>query len=248
MKLVILAGGYGTRLGDHTKKIPKPMVKIGNKPILIHIMKYYSKFGIKDFVIALGYKSDKIKQFFLKKNYKIKKKYNRIQTSRFDKNIWNIELIETGLNSLTGLRILKLKKYLDKTFLLTYGDGLSNVNIKKLIKFHNKSNRTLTLTAVHPPARFGELKLKKNFLVKSFEEKPQIQSGWINGGFFVVKSNIFSFLRKKNEMLEREPIKRLVKKNQLIAFKHEGFWGCIDNPKELNTLNKIFKSGKAPWI
>lgn len=249
MKLVILAGGYGTRLGQHTKKIPKPMVKVGNKPILLHIMNYYSRYGVKDFVIALGYKSEKIKKFFLQQNnLKKNKKYNKFHTKKFDKKGWTIELVDTGLNSLTGLRILKLKKYLNSSFFLTYGDGLSDVNIKKLNSFHEKSKKILTLTAVHPPARFGELNIKKNSLVKDFEEKPQVQSGWINGGFFVVEPEIFSFLKKKNQMLEREPIQRLVQKKQLIAFKHHGFWGCIDNPKELKILNEIYKSGKAPWI
>ena len=214
MKLVILAGGYGTRLGQHTKKIPKPMVKIGKKPILLHIMNYYSQYGIRDFIIAIGYKSEKIKQFFShNNNLKLNKNYNKFFTKKFNKKGWTIELVETGLNSLTGLRIYKLKKYLNKTFFLTYGDGLCDVNIKKLINFHKKNKKILTLTAVHPPARFGELNIKKNCLVKNFEEKPQVQSGWINGGFFVVEPEIFSILKKKMKCLKENLFKDWYKKN-----------------------------------
>ncbi len=228
MKVVILAGGKGTRLSEYTKTIPKPMIKIGNKTILEHIIQYYEKFGFKDFIIASGYKSKIIENHF---------KYKK-----------NIKIINTGLNTLTGLRIKKLEKYLNKTFMLTYGDGLSNINLYKLLKFHKKNKRLATLTSVHPPARFGEIQIKKN-LVSEFEEKPQLQKGWINGGFFVFEPGFFKFLStKKNVMLEREPMQKMVKKGELSAYKHEGFWFCMDNLRDKNVLENLVKLKKAPWL
>jgi len=230
MQVVILAGGKGTRLSEYTKSIPKPMVKIGKYTILEHIINYYKQFGMDNFIIAAGYKSKIIKDFFKKKkiNYKVK-------------------VIDTGLNTLTGLRIKKIEKYITgKQFLLTYGDGLSNININKLIKFHNKSKKLMTLSAVHPPARFGELNIRKA-IVTQFDEKPQLQRGWINGGFFVVQKNFFKYLNNKNVMLEREPINKIVKKKQLSAYLHKGFWYCMDTLRDKIVLEKIYKSKKVPW-
>ena len=231
MKVVILCGGLGTRLSEETKKIPKPMVKIGNKPILVHIMERYSKYNHKDFILALGYKQNIIKEYFKKNKFKN----------------WNIELVDTGLNSLTGTRLLKLKSYLnkEKLFFLTYGDGVSNININKLLSFHKRKNKVATLTAVKPPARFGELFLN-NDIVKKFDEKNQINTGWINGGFFVFSKNIFKFISKKC-MLEREPIKKLTKKNELLAFKHNGFWQCMDTLRDKELLCKLWKLKKNRW-
>ena len=191
MKVVILAGGFGTRISEYTKTIPKPMIKINNKPLILLIMQQYAKYGFKDFYIALGYKGQKIKNFFKKNKFKN----------------WNINLIDTGQNTMTGGRLARLKKYLgQKTFLLTYGDGVSNVNIKKLVNFHKKKKKILTLTAVRPPARFGAIKLKGNF-VTYFKEKSKTDAGWINGGYFVVEPKIFKYLKGDKTFLEREPWK-----------------------------------------
>lgn len=233
MKCIILAGGKGSRLSEYTTKIPKPMVKIGNKPILDHIIKYYVSYGIKEFFIAAGYKANFIKNYYKKKN---------------NKNI-KINVIDTGLNTLTGKRIKKLEKYFakDEDFFLTYGDGLSNVDLKKIVNIHKKNKAILTLTAVHPPARFGELKIKNN-KVLNFEEKPQLVSGWINGGFFVINSKFFKILTNKNVMLERDPIKKVVKINKASSYKHEGFWYCMDNLRDKEVLEKLLKQKKTPWI
>ncbi len=230
MKVVILAGGKGTRILEYTKSIPKPMVKIGSKPILEHIINYYMKYGFKDFLIAGGYKYSIIKSYFKKKKISA-----------------NIRVIDTGLETLTGSRLLKLKNILDDTFMLTYGDGLSNVNLKKLLKFHRSNKKKITITAVHPPARFGELEIK-NKLVTKFEEKPQLQKGWINGGFFVIEPEFLNFVGKKNVMLERSPLLKAVKTKNLSAFKHNGFWFCMDTLRDKKVLDKMIKDKKSPWI
>jgi glucose-1-phosphate cytidylyltransferase len=224
MKAVILAGGKGTRLGEYTKLIPKPMVKIKGKPIITYIIRHFYKFGVREIIIATGYKHKVIKEYFKKKNFK---------------NL-SIRVVNTGLNTLTGLRLKKLNKYFntDETFYLTYGDGVSDIDIKKLLKFHKKNKKIATLTAVHPPARFGELKLKKNKLVE-FNEKPQLTDGWINGGFFVFNEKIFKYLTNKNSMLEREFIQKLIKKKNLAAYKHESFWMCMDTSRDKQVLEKI---------
>ena len=211
MKAIILAGGKGTRLAEHTKLVPKPMVKIRNKPIIVYIIEHFFKYGVKEIIIASGYKHNIIKDYF--KNKKIP-------------NGASIKVINTGLSSLTGQRIRKLKKYFskDEVFFVTYGDGVSNINLNKLLKFHSKNKKTATLTAVHPPARFGELKLSGSKLIK-FDEKPQLTNGWINGGFFVFNSKIFNFLGKQNEMLEREPVQRLIKKKTFLLLNTMVF-GC----------------------
>ena len=192
MKCVILAGGKGTRISEYTKSIPKPMVKIGSKPIIEHIINYYTKFGFKDFIIASGYKHNIIREYFKKKNFFV-----------------NINVINTGIETLTGSRLKKLSNVLNETFMLTYGDGLSNVNLKKLLNFHRENKKKITLTAVHPPARFGELTLIKN-IVSKFKEKPQLQKGWINGGFFVVEPEFLRLIGNKNVMLERAPLNKVI--------------------------------------
>ena len=224
MKVVILAGGLGSRLSEITKDIPKPMIKVGGIPIIVRIIMHYRKFGLKDFIIAGGYKCYYIKNYFKKKKHNL-----------------NIKVVNTGKNSMTGGRLLFLKKYLDKeTFLLTYGDGLSNVNIKKLIDFHKKNKKIGTVTAVHPAARFGEIILKKN-LVSNFKEKPQTKKDWINGGFFVFDSKFLDYIKSPFDVLESKPLEKLTKQKQLIAFKHEGFWQCMDTKRDLDYLNKKFK-------
>ncbi len=235
MKVVILCGGLGTRLSEETSIKPKPMVKIGNKPILSHIINIYLKHGFKNFILALGYKGYFIKRYF-KKN---KKKYKKI----------NINLVETGRLTMTGGRLLRLKKFFkkDENFMVTYGDGISNQNIKKLKNFHLKHRKIATMTVVRPPVRFGEVKLKRN-LITNFQEKPQSSKLWINGGFFVFNSKIFQFIKNDKIMLEREPMEKLKNKKELYAFKHTGFWQCMDTLREKKYLNNLFKTKKLNWL
>ena len=230
MKVVILAGGKGTRISEYTSSIPKPMVPIGSKPILEHIINYYIKFGFKDFIIATGYKHSIIKNYFNKKNVYAK-----------------INVINTGVETLTGLRLKKLTKELKETFMLTYGDGLSNINLKKLLNFHKKSKKKITLTAVHPPARFGELSISKG-IVTNFEEKPQLQKGWINGGFFVVEPEFLKLIGNKNIMLERSPLTKAVNTKNLAAYKHKDFWFCMDTLRDKKVLDAMIKTKKSPWL
>tara|TARA_Y100000590_G_scaffold376330_1_gene441804 strand:+ start:3737 stop:4429 length:693 start_codon:yes stop_codon:yes gene_type:complete len=227
MKVIILAGGFGTRLSEYTKTIPKPMIQVGGKPMLLHIMKLYAKYGFTDFYIALGYKGEIIKKFF-------NKKFSN----------WNINLIDTGQNTMTGGRLKRLKKFIGKeTFMMTYGDGLSNVNLNKLLKFHKKNKKLVTLTAVRPPARFGALKLKGE-KVSYFKEKSKLDEGWINGGFFVMEPEFLKFIKSDNTYLEREPLEKISKKRELTAFRHEGFWQCMDTKRDKDLLNKILNSKK----
>ncbi len=228
MKIVILAGGLGTRLPEYTKKVPKPMVKINNKPILIHIMNHYIKFGFNDFIIAAGYKSSIIKRYF---NSNLLKKYK-------------VNIVDTGNKSMTGGRLKRLKNYLgNDTFMMTYGDGLSNVNLKKLLNFHKKHDKLVTLTAVRPPARFGAIKLIGKF-AKTFKEKSRLDEGWINGGYFVMEPKFLNFIKNDYTFLEKEPLEAIAKKRQLLAFKHNGFWQCMDTKRDKENLEKFFKKGK----
>ena len=228
MKVVILAGGFGTRISEYTKTIPKPMIRINNKPLIVHIMEHFSKYGIKDFYIALGYKGEIIRRYFNKKKYPG----------------WRINLIETGKNTMTGGRLKRLKKYLNKeTFMLTYGDGVSNVNLKKLTNFHKKNKKILTLTAVRPPARFGAIKLKGN-KVTYFKEKSKTDEGWINGGFFIAEPSIFKFLKNDKTFLEREPMEKISRQKKLIAFKHNDFWHCVDTLRDKENLERMMKKKK----
>ena len=230
MKVVILAGGFGTRLSEYTDNIPKPMVPIGNVPIIHHI-NIYAKYGHTEFFIALGYKGDVIKSYFK----------NKIENL-------SINLIDTGSATLTGGRVKRLEKYLkDETFLLTYGDGLSNININELISFHKSHKKTLTMSAVRPPARFGALKLKDDKIVK-FKEKVQLNDNWINGGFFVVNQKFFRYLDNDQTILEKEPIEKVVKDDEIRAFRHEGFWQCMDHKVDKDYLDKLVKENKAPWL
>ena len=231
MKLVIFAGGLGTRISEETDYIPKPMVKIGNKPILWHIIKYYSVFGFSDFIICGGYKIDNIKNYFRK----------------FKKNkLLNIKIVNTGKNSNTGERLKKIKKYINGTFCLTYGDGLSNVNIDKLINFHNINKSIATLTAVKPIPHFGKLIFKGN-KINRFLEKNQNKENWINGGFFVCEKKIFNYLNKKNTIFESDVLSLLAKRNKLAGYKHKNFWYCMDTLRDKRYLNSLWLSKKAPW-
>ncbi len=246
---VILAGGFGSRISEKTKIIPKPMINIGNEPIIIHIIKKYNRVGIKSFIIATGYKFNVINNFFKSKSLNFEKidKNSYSFEYKIRNSMINIKTIYTGQNTYTGTRILKLKKYINTPkFFLTYGDGLSNVNLKKLLNFHIKHKKIATVTSVRPPARFGELVIK-NDLVTSFKEKPQLNNGWINGGFFVFEKSFIGIINKKiNVMLERQPLSNLTKKKKLMAFKHKGFWQCMDTLRDYNILKKLNKKN-APW-
>lgn len=240
MKVVILAGGLGTRLSEYTNIIPKPMIKIGPYPILIHIIKQYLKFEYKDFIIAAGYKKDSIKKYF--KNFK---NYGLEFSELIDKKNCKIIIVDTGLQSMTGGRLRRLKKFLKKNedFMFTYGDGLSDVNIKKLVRYHKKNKKLITVTAVRPPARFGEIIIKNN-RVHSFKEKPQVTNGWINGGFFVANYKFLNFIKNDKVILEKFPLELATKKKQLIAFKHKGFWKCMDVKRDKDELEKIYRNTK----
>lgn len=232
MKVVILAGGKGSRISYYTQKIPKPMVKIGGKPILSHIMSLFKYYGFDDFIIAAGYKKSVIDKYY--KN---------------SKNFKKIKIVDTGKDTQTGGRILKLKKFLknENSFFVTYGDGISNLDLNKLLNFHLKQKKIATVTAVRPPVKFGEMNIKKNKIVKSFIEKPSLNSGWINGGFFILNKNIFKYIKNYQTIFEREPLITLSKKKQLIAFQHKNYWRCMDNLNEKNQLEEIYKKYGSIW-
>lgn len=231
MKTVILAGGYGTRLAEYTDKIPKPMVQVGNKPILSHIMNFYQSFGYDDFIIAAGYKKNIIIDY-----YKDSREFK------------NLKIIDTGENTMTGGRILRLKSHFAKNenFFMTYGDGLCSVNLNKLFQFHSLHNKIATVTAVHPPVRFGELEIDGDEVVK-FDEKPQASAGWINGGYFVLNSNVFNYIDNDSTLFEKEPMTKLFKDRNLQAYKHKGFWKCMDTLRDKIDLEKILNDKGPIW-
>ena len=222
MKVVILAGGLGTRLSEYTKTIPKPMVKVDKKPIIFHIMKHYARYGFKEFYLAGGYKHEVIKKFFKKKFYD-----------------WKVKIIDTGQKTMTGGRLKRLKKFLkDDTFMLTYGDGLSNINLKKLLKFHKENKKMVTMTAVRPPARFGSIKIKGN-KVEYFKEKSRMDEGWINGGFFIMEPKFLNYIKSDVTYLEKYPLEKVTKMKELNAYKHYGYWQCIDTKRDLDRVKKF---------
>jgi len=252
MKTVILAGGLGTRLSELTANKPKPMAEIGGRPILWHIMNSYASYGYTEFVIALGYKAEMIKEYFL--NFFAINNDLTVDLSNGETMIhdgrqpnWRIHLIDTGLNTQTGGRIKRLKKWIgNETFLMTYGDGVSDVNIQKLVEFHREHGKLATVTAVHPPARFGGLVLDGNRVVE-FSEKNQSKEGWINGGFFVLEPEIFDTIEDDATLWERGPLDLLAARRELIAYHHEGFWQPMDTLREHRLLESLWESGKAPW-
>jgi glucose-1-phosphate cytidylyltransferase len=256
MKTVILAGGYGTRIRDVADDIPKPMIPIGPYPILWHIMKTYAHFGHKDFIICLGYKGQVIKDFFL--NYEA---YTRDFTISFGtgtltyhnthkESDWKVTLTDTGIRSMTGSRISRIRNYVgNEDFMLTYGDGVSDVNIEELLKFHKSHGKILTVTGVRPPGRFGEMVSDKKGKVIAFNEKPQASAGRISGGFFVASPKIFDYLNDSEDLVfEQEPIHNLVNDKQLMMFEHDGFWQPMDTSREYLLLNSLYEKGEAPWI
>ena len=233
MKVIILAGGLGTRISEYTDTIPKPMVPIGDKPMLWHIMSLYARYNHKDFYLALGYKGEMIKKYFSK------------NSKDFEK--WKINLVETGPKTMTGGRVKRLKEIIGKeSCMLTYGDGLADIDLDAVLKFHKKHGKLVTVSAVRPPARFGAIQINGD-CVTSFKEKPHLDQGWINGGFFIIEPDFFDFIEGDNTELEKSPLEKAVKENELFAYKHEGFWQCMDTKRDRDTLEEIFKKG-APWL
>lgn len=254
MKVVILCGGLGTRLSEETQIKPKPMVEIGGKPIVWHIMKSYEQFGITDFMLALGYKGEVIKDYFIhyharQSDLTVHLKSGTVDYSNPTAEDWNISLVDTGANTMTGGRLLRLKSHLadSGTFMLTYGDGVCDVDIEKLLAFHRSHGKLATVTAVRPPVRFGELLIEDDH-VNHFQEKPQAGEGWINGGFFVFEPGVFDFIKGDETLLEREPLEQLAQSGQLMAFTHTGFWQCMDTIRDRDFLQSSWQSGKAPWL
>ena len=252
MKVVILAGGFGTRLSEYTETLPKPMVSIGSKPILFHIMNSFAHFGHKNFYIALGYKGEMIKEYFLNYNtmnsdFTVDLKAGKVTSHQSIELDWQMTLVDTGLHTMTGGRVRRMKSFIgNETFLMTYGDGLSDVDLNQLIKFHKKHGKMVTVTAVHPVARFGELEMKGN-KVFSFKEKPQIAQGWINGGYFVIEPEFFDLIKDDMTILEKKPLEQAAQMGELMAFRHNGFWQCMDTKRDRDNLEEIWNSGKVPW-
>lgn len=252
-KVIILAGGYGTRLSEYTSNIPKPMVPIGGIPMIEHIMNHYSFYGFTEFIICLGYKQNIIKDYFVNYNYSsndlhIDLASNEIQIFDKKRKDWKISLIDTGLDTKTGGRLKRVKHLLGKeTFLMTYGDGLSNINLLKKIDFHKIHNKSLTISAVRPQARFGELQISDG-LIKSFKEKPQLKQGRINGGFFVVEPRFINYIDGDQDMLETKPMQRAIKNNDLAAYETDAFWRCVDSKRDLEYVQNLWETGKAKWV
>lgn len=252
MKVVILAGGAGTRLQEETVIRPKPLVEIGERPILWHIMKHYSHYGFKEFLVALGYKGEMIKKYFLNyyhlnSNMTVDLATGSVTTENCQSEDWTVNLMETGLNTATGGRIRRLRAQLkNETFMVTYGDGLSNVNLTGLLEFHRRAGRIATVTAVRPPARFGGITFNGD-LVAHFTEKPQTGEGWINGGFLVFEPKVFEYIQDDQADLAADTLEQLAADGQLAAYKHEDFWQCMDTLRDKTYLERIWQEGEAPW-
>jgi glucose-1-phosphate cytidylyltransferase len=252
MKVVILAGGLGTRLSEETEIRPKPMVEIGGRPILWHIMKHYAHYGFTEFVLALGYKGEDVKRYFLdyyqlNGNVSVDLGTGRVEVNHEHPDQWTVHLVDTGLQTNTGGRVRWLRSMLgDEPFMLTYGDGVCDLNLRELLAFHQANGRVATITAVRPPARFGGL-LFAGDRVSSFTEKPQIGEGWINGGFMVFEPAIFQYLRDEQTSLEADALEQLATGGELVAFRHDRFWQCMDTLRDVRLLERLWQSGKAPW-
>ena len=252
MKVIILAGGFGTRLSEYTETIPKPMVNVGGRPILWHIMKTYEKYGYSDFYLALGYKAEVIKEYFLhyrslNADFTVDIANGEITPHQTDKVDWKVTLVNTGLKSMTGGRVKRLESYINnEPFLLTYGDGVADIDIGALVDFHKSHGKMVTVSAVHPGARFGELDMKGD-LVVSFKEKPQTTHGWVNGGYFVIEPEFFNLIEGDSMILEREPLEKASEMGELIAYRHDGFWQCMDTKRDRDLLEDMWQSGKPPW-
>lgn len=252
-KVVILAGGMGTRLTEETEVRPKPMVEIGNRPIIWHIMQRYAHYGFNEFAVALGYKGDVIKRYFrdycaLHGNMTVRMRDGEVQVHERDAEDWTVHLVDTGLDVMTGGRLKRLEPLLrDGTFLLTYGDGVADIDLVAVLDHHRKQGRIATITAVRPPARFGGLVFDERGMVKDFTEKPQIGEGWINGGFMVLEPEVFRYLDGDQTILEAHVLERLAEEGQLAAYKHDGFWQCMDTMRDVKVLESLWQGGKPPW-
>ena len=252
MKVVILAGGFGTRLSEYTETIPKPMVSVGNRPILWHIMKTYAHFGHKDFYLALGYKAEVIKDYFLKyrslnADFTVDLASGDVSSYQTDEIDWRVTLVHTGLESMTGGRVKRMQPFINnERFLLTYGDGVANIDIDALIDFHKSHNKMVTISAVHPGARFGELDIQDD-RVFSFEEKPQTTKGWINGGYFVIEPEFFDLIEGDSTVLERFPLEKAAEMGELMSYRHDGFWQCLDTKRDHDLLEAMWHGDEAPW-
>ncbi|MFA6054899.1 MAG: glucose-1-phosphate cytidylyltransferase [Thermodesulfovibrionales bacterium] len=253
MKVILLAGGFGTRISEESHLRPKPMIEIGDKPLIWHIMKTYSYYGFNDFIVCLGYKGYIIKEYFAnyflhQSDITIDLDKNRIEAHDSKAEPWKITLVDTGLNTLTGGRIKRVRKYLNKnTFMLTYGDGVGDIDIRRLLDFHKNHGKYATITAVQPPGRFGSMNLGDGDNVLSFQEKPKGDNAWINGGFFVLEPQVMDYIEGDETLWEKEPLERLAKDGQLLAYKHYGFWKPMDTLRDKTELENLWNSEKSPW-
>jgi glucose-1-phosphate cytidylyltransferase len=252
MKVIILAGGFGSRLSEYTDKTPKPMVTIGGKPMLMHIMSIFAHFGHKDFYLALGYKAEVIKKYFLQYhslsvNFTINLSSGAIEPFETNPVDWKVSLIDTGINTMTGGRLKRLKSYIgNEPFMLTYGDGVANIDLAKLLKFHKSHGKMVTITAVHPGARFGEIELKDQQVI-SFQEKPQTTRGWVNGGFFIIEPEFFDLIADDTTVLEKKPLEKAAEMGELMAYFHDDYWQCMDTKRDRDHLEELWANNKAPW-
>jgi glucose-1-phosphate cytidylyltransferase len=252
MKVIILAGGFGTRLSEYTETIPKPMVTIGKRPVLWHIMRSYAHFGHKDFYLALGYKAEVIKEYFLhyrslNDDFTIDLSNGVIEPHNTDDTDWRVTLVHTGPESMTGGRVKRMQSFVgNETFMLTYGDGVSDIDLDALLKFHKSHGKMVTVSAVHPGARFGELEMEKQKVI-AFQEKPQTGQGWINGGFFIIEPEFFELIEGDGTILEREPLEKAAAAGELMAYQHDGYWQCMDTKRDRDALEELWGNNQAPW-
>jgi len=252
MKVILLAGGFGTRLSEYTESIPKPMVTVGGRPILWHIMRNYAHFGHNDFYLALGYKAEVIKEYFLhyrslNADFTVDLSSGAVESHQIDDTDWRVTLVHTGIESMTGGRVKRLQSFIgNETFMLTYGDGVANIDLDALLKFHKSHGKMVTISAVHPGARFGELEMEGHKVV-AFQEKPQTGQGWINGGYFIIEPEFFDLIEGDKTILEKEPLERAAQMGELMAFQHDDFWQCMDTKRDRDMLEELWNSGRAPW-
>ncbi len=252
MKVLLLAGGFGTRLSEYTETVPKPMVSIGGRPILWHIMRSFAHYGHKDFYVALGYKATLLKEYFLhyrflNANFTVDLTTGVVSPHQVDEADWRVTLVDTGLESMTGGRVKRLQSFIgNEPFMLTYGDGVADIDLDALLSFHRSHGKMVTVTAVHPGARFGELMIDDG-KVNCFQEKPQMGLGWINGGYFVIEPDFFDLITGDSTVLEREPLEQAALMGELMAYQHDGFWQCMDTKRDYDMLNNLWHIGRAPW-
>ncbi len=252
MKVMILAGGFGTRLSEYTEAIPKPMVTIGGRPILWHLMKTYAHFGHNDFYVALGYKAQVIKEYFLNyqalnSDFTVDLSTGAVEPHSLADTDWRVTLVDTGLESMTGGRVKRMQQFIgNETFMLTYGDGLADIDLNALLEFHKSHGKMITVSAVHPGARFGELEMLDRKVI-SFQEKPQTTQGWINGGYFIIEPKFFDFIEDDKSILERDPLEKAAEMGELMAYHHDGYWQCMDTKRDKDHLEELWSDGNAPW-